>query len=416
VKARAADPPPGAPIAASDPRSGSLLASALVITLATQSIASVTLLAPTVVIPVAASDLGVPPASIGLFMTAAYVVAIAAGLVTPGFIRRHGPVRLCQAACVLLAAGLLAGATGHLAMVPLMVLLIGIPYGVVNPVSSQLLARHAPPRAMAMVFSIKQCGVPLGGLLAGAAIPPLLLVSRWEWTFAAIAIGCLVAAVLFQPARSRFDADRDPDAPIRWSGAGGAVAVAWREPRLRELSIGSATYSFVQTSIVTFIVSYLHLELGLSLVAAGLAASAAHVSGVAGRIAWGAVADRVRRPRLILGIVCLLVACLCLAFAALPPAPDRWLVTLVAAITGFTALGWNGVAYAEVARAAPRGDVSLATGGTQFFTFGGALAGPLACSILVGATGRYAPAIALLSLPIALVGVRYLMRAPAGAA
>src|SRR5690606_34969321 len=51
-------------------------------------------------------------------------------------------------------------------------------------------------------------------------------------------------------------------------------------------------------------------------------------------------------------------------------------VAAVLALFGFTAVGWNGVAIAEVARSAPPGEVGTATGGVLFYTFAGVLAGP----------------------------------------
>jgi MFS family permease len=43
---------------------------------------------------------------------------------------------------------------------------------------------------------------------------------------------------------------------------------------------------------------------------------------------------------------------------------------------GASAIGWNGVYLAEVARRAPEGMASMATGGTLAFTFLGVVIGP----------------------------------------
>ena len=43
---------------------------------------------------------------------------------------------------------------------------------------------------------------------------------------------------------------------------------------------------------------------------------------------------------------------------------------------GASAIGWNGVYLAEVARQAPEGKASVATGGTLTFTFLGVVVGP----------------------------------------
>jgi hypothetical protein len=75
----------------------------------------------------------------------------------------------------------------------------------------------------------------------------------------------------------------------------------------------------------------------------------------------------------------------------------------VTVLYGASAVGWNGVFLAEVARSAPAGQVGTATGGTQFFTFGGAMLGPPVFTALVSATGSYAWAFAFFAIvPLAI--------------
>ncbi|MSQ20548.1 MAG: hypothetical protein EXR39_13555 [Betaproteobacteria bacterium] len=121
-----------------------VLVYAVSVTLLTQMLASAALVTQSIIVPVAAPDLGVRTQSIRVFVSLVYLVAVFAGLNAPAFLRRFGPLRVCQVTILMLSAGLAVGATGQLAALPLMVLLIGIPYGVVNPTSSHLLSMHAP--------------------------------------------------------------------------------------------------------------------------------------------------------------------------------------------------------------------------------------------------------------------------------
>jgi hypothetical protein len=77
------------------------------------------------------------------------------------------------------------------------------------------------------------------------------------------------------------------------------------------------------------------------------------------------------------------------ALALLTPEWSRVAVLAVCALYGATAVGWNGVFLAEVARLAPEGRVAVLTGGTQFFTFGGVLLGPPLFGAIASATGSY---------------------------
>jgi hypothetical protein len=65
------------------------------------------------------------------------------------------------------------------------------------------------------------------------------------------------------------------------------------------------------------------------------------------------------------------------------------MVVLILVAFGASAIGWNGVYLAEVARRAPPGTASLATGGTLAFTFLGVVVGPPMFGALSGLFGTY---------------------------
>ncbi|MCZ7563192.1 MAG: hypothetical protein M5U08_04725 [Burkholderiales bacterium] len=118
-----------------------------------------------------------------------------------------------------------------------------------------------------------------------------------------------------------------------------------------------------------------------------------------------------------LALLGLLAAACGLATAVAAPAWPVGALVALGAVYGASAVGWNGVYLAEVARRAPEGQVGAATGGTQFFTFFGALSGPPIFAALVWATGGYQWGFAAFAaLPLA-VGVRLLAagRADVGA-
>ncbi len=398
---------------------------AIAVTLAVQILTATALIAPSVIAPAAAGDLGVAPQAVGLFVSFAYFAAMLSGLATGGLITRFGALVVCQAAVVIAGAGLALGKLASLAVVPLVViplaaLLIGLAYGLVNPVSSHILARHTPPGAMALVFSIKQTGVPIGGAIAGAVVPTLILAMGWPNALPALGAVCVLAAFALLPARAVIaDAPQAGDgaparAPFayRWrrtlDGMIGPIRLALSQPRLRDLAFVSLGYASAQLVFIAYFVSHLTLQLGFSLVTAGVVYAFAHGAGIVGRIAWGAVADRWLSPRATLaalGVVS--AACAALTAVSSGAWPLAAIVT-VAMLYGASAVGWNGVFLAEVARSAPPGQVGAATGGTQFFTFGGAMAGPPVFTALVSATGSYAWGFAFFALVPLVISLRLL--------
>src|SRR5436190_1441853 len=65
-------------------------------------------------------------------------------------------------------------------------------------------------------------------------------------------------------------------------------------------------------------------------------------------------------------------------------------VFLLAVVVGASAIGWNGVFVAEVARIAPAGDIAQATGATLGMTYFGVVVGPFIFWAIVTATASYA--------------------------
>lgn len=361
----------------------------LAITLAVQALVSMALLTLPVMAPVAAPALGVSPALVGVYVALVYAGAMGASLAAGAGVARLGAIRVSQLGLLLCAAGLALCALPSLWACAAGAVLIGLGYGPITPASSHLLSRSTPAHRMSVVFSIKQTGVPLGGMLAGALVPSLMLAFGWQTSLLLSAGACLLCLLVAQPLRAELDADRQPDRPLTLGHLGQPIRLVLSHPGLRLLAACSFVFSIAQLSLTTYLVTFLSQQLGHSLVAAGLLLSVAQCGGVAGRILWGWLADRglgARRVLAALGAVMALSAALT---ALLPASTPAWLVGTLLTAFGASAIGWNGVYLAEVARQAPAGQASVATGGTLAFTFLGVVLGPPLFGAVSSAAGSY---------------------------
>jgi MFS family permease len=372
-------------------------------TLAVQALTAMALSVPAVLAPVAAGDFGVEPTAVGRWVGFSYMVAMFAGLAGGTLVVWHGPVRVLQVAVLGVAVGLAVGAGANMAFLLACGLLAGAAHGLVNPASSTILLLAAPARMRSMIFSIKQTGVPAGGVIAGTLVPLLLLWTSWQNAVLVLALASSMLLAGLFPFRRLYDKDLRRQ-PLQIRRFAAPVAEVWANRRIRELAVVSGVYSAVQMSFTTYLVSFLKIELAYSLVAAGLIFSAAQIAGVLGRVIWGAVADRILDPRRVLAILGMTMA-LCGAAASSFSAPwPLWAVLGICLLYGATAVGWNGVFLAEVARLAPDGRVAIVTGGTQFFTFAGVFIGPPVFGAVAAAAGSYAAGFALIAaLPFVAV-------------
>jgi MFS family permease len=84
--------------------------------------------------------------------------------------------------------------------------------------------------------------------------------------------------------------------------------------------------------------------------------------------------------------------------ALLRPDSSPWILFPVLVIFGASAIGWNGVFLAEIARLAPAGQASVATGGTLCITFLGVVLGPPLFGVLAGILKSYGTSYGVLGL------------------
>ena len=353
-----------------------------------------------------AADVGVPAAWIGLYVSVTYLAGMTSGVMGSPFIIRFGAIRALQICLALCAVSLVLLTTASLAITILCAIILGLGYGPTTPASSHILSAQTPVKFMPLVFSIKQTGVPMGGVLAGVFVP--LIVLAYDWRAAALVVAALCVATLFilQPLRASLDVDRKPQQALLVNPLQ-SIRMVWRHAGLRRLSMLSMAYSAVQMSLLSYLVTYLVEAIERDLITAGLVLAAAQIAGVGGRVLWGAVAGLILPPRHVLVGLGLLMAGASIAMALV--APDWPIVAIfaVAIIYGATAVGWNGVMLAELSRLAPAGEAVNATGGSLFFTFGGVMVGPALFGAWVTTTGSY-PSGFLILAALGLIGAALL--------
>lgn len=377
----------------------------LAVTLAIQTLVAVAVYCAPVMAPVVARDLQVAPSAIGWFIAIVYLGSMVGSVTAGGWVARFGPIRVSQVGLALCLAGLALAASAILPLVMLGAFVIGLGYGPSTPASSQILVRASPPERIALTFSIKQTGVPLGGAIAGAAVPVMVLWLDWRATAIVIGLACVALALAIEPWRASQDRALDPRAPLSFAAAVAPVLLVLRAASLRQMALTSFVYGGVQITLVTYLVTFLTESFAMTLVLAGFVMAVSQIASVAGRVLWGVLADRVFARRTMLGLLGIGMGFSAIATLAASPGWPAWLLFIFAAAFGSTAVGWNGVYLAEVARIAPRGQISEATGGCLFFTFLGVVITPPAFNAVLAWSASYPLSYAAFGVPALAIGV-----------
>ena len=381
----------------------------LAATFAVQTLASMSMFGVSVVAPVAAPAIGVSATLVGAFTAIAYGAGLVAGLIAGACADRYGAVRVCQATMLLSLVGCAALSLAHPVAALASAIFLGLAYGPVNPASTHILARVTPPQSRPLFFSIKQTGMPAGVAIASLLLP--WLVALFDWRVAILVTGMLavLVALAIQPLRRSLDSVRDPSRPIKPGNMIAPLRLVWTEPRLRCLAIMGFVYSGSQVAIMAYYVVYLTSALSMSLVAAGMVNTALQVSAVAGRLFWGAVADRYVAAGYLLAGIGVATAIFSFAAGLFEASWPVWPIVAISCLLGATSSGWNGVFFSELVKHAPEGRTGDAAGGLQFATLLGVAVVPPVFGLVVAIAGNYLAAFAAIAVATSAVAV-YLLK------
>jgi sugar phosphate permease len=394
----------------------------LIITIFIQALVAAALLAPAVIAPSVAAALGIPVSSVGIFVAIVYLSGICATLYSGTLIARWGPIRTSQIGLLVCAAGLACVATGVVWLGVAGAILVGLGYGPITPASSHILIRTTPPARLTTVFSIKQTGVPLGGAIAGLFVPPQEVAFGWAWAILSISAGCALMAVLAQTLRADLDAEESTNqqntktstkADIQPQSLANSIFHPIRlvvsDRGLLIMAGCSFVFSGVQLALSSYLSTFLNVDLGWTLLAAGVAVSVVQVAGMAGRVIWGAIADAGLGAHRTLTLLAILMVAGCIATGMFSSDSHRIWIFAVLIAFGASAVGWNGVYLAEVARLAPPGKAAQATGGTLAFTYLGIVFWLPVFGLIANAPGGHHASYLALCVPL-LVCLGFLLK------
>lgn len=357
-----------------------------------------------VMAPLLAARFDWPASAIGYLMAGTMTCAIFCLSASSPLVRGLGPVRAVQAAMLVGAAGA-ALLWLPLAAAPLAAcVLIGFAYGPATPAGGEVLQRFAPPRHRSLVFSIKQAGVPAGGAAAGFLLPAVAARGGLE---AAVALAvALPLAIVLLAQRFRRQADSERERGTRWRLSLFLTARNLSLPlralrsgrKLVTLSCVGCGLAFSQGALNAFLVTYLVAALGLDLPAAGLVFGLMQGGGIAGRLTFGWLADRLGSGIPVIRLAAVASILVMLALAAAGPQWPLWVLAGLGFLAGCSVAGWNGVHLAEVALRAPAGQVAEASAGAAILAFVGILGGPALLATVLAVTGDFATGLMALAV------------------
>ncbi|MBI3965190.1 MAG: MFS transporter [Chloroflexi bacterium] len=287
--------------------------------------------------------------------------------------------------------------------------LVGLGHGPISPAGTKAAMGWFSARARGTAMSLKQTGVPIGGILGAAILPAIA--SGYGWPSACLflaGVTFVMAVALYLIARNAPD-ERQFASHGKIESMGVRQFLANRE--LVALSVTGMCFVTAQLALITYAALYARDVLGVSPVVAGGYLAIAQAGGGIGRIAWGLLSDGyyrgARKP--VLRIIGLTSAASALGMAVVAPYVGTVIVAVLLFVFGFAAIGWTGVYLAMLGEIAGKDSVGSAAGFALLFNQIGIMAGPPLFGIVVDFTKSYDAgwlvlAVTLLLTTLCLVG------------
>ena len=328
-----------------------------------------------------------------------------------GLIIRWGAIRASQISLVTLGAGLLLSMVGEVWAFTVSAIIMGFGTSFSTPASSHLLAHHSPKKFAPLIFSIKQTGVPVGGLIAVVMVQVLVdddNVATWPDAFLATGLICLALMVILQPMRRQFDANRQPGYPVRFSDGIRNIRTASGDPNLRNLCMGMFAFVGLQGLFNSIFATFAQLDLGMDKRTALDILVVVNITAALSRILWGWIGSSLAPSRIVLSALAFLMGIATIALGASTAEVPVWLIATAALAFGASALSWHGLLLSEVARMAPPGQVGPITGGVLFFGALGMLSYPFMAKQLLNLGIGYDLIFYIASIPALFMGFKLL--------
>lgn len=239
----------------------------------------------------------------------------------------------------------------------------GFVYGLANPAANLALAEHVDPQRRAMTFGMKHAGIPGSTLIAGLAIPVVILNLGWRSAYAlAAALGGVVWALTRTETPQARPPSSDPGRRVEPMGTRLLIALA--------LGASMATWGAIALS--TYLVAAA-VDRGLTEAAAGWLLFAGSTASIVSRVGAGYLTDRVGGRGFAAMAMLTSVGVVVFLMFGVATGMVFAVLVLIAFATGW---GWPGLMTYTVVNA-NAGTAARSSGITQAGIFLGAGAGPI---------------------------------------
>ena len=314
--------------------------------------------------PFIAEDLGLTNAQVGLLPSALFagqmLVSIPSGLL----VDRMGTKKLLFIVCLMLGASyMVATLLESYVLILLCIVLGGMAYGTMHPVTNRGILYWFPQRRRGMAMGIKQMGITFGSALAAIVLLPIAIGSGWRIAMVGACLLLILAGALSYVNYKERSIQQKEGSESAKSLFVQVMDVA-KNRSLVIISLVALIINGSQMSLNIYLLFYVGNELLFGLAIAGTMFVLSEVGGSVGRVVWGTISDTFFGGSrfAVMFILTIIGFGGSLSMTFLEPTTPVWLLGLLIFILGFAVSGFNGLWMNIATELTPPEKAGLASG------------------------------------------------------
>lgn len=233
-------------------------------------------------------ELGFGPTGLGVLTSIFFLTASAASAPLGKVVERLGwqrAIRVNTVGSAVVSFGI-AAAAHHVTVLAAFLIVAAVFYGLANPAANQALADHVDPRRRAFWFGLKHAGIPFSTLLAGLAVPAVIVTLGWRYAYVGAGVLALLVALAVPSGSLPSTSHRFQEDPRR-------VVAPIPGRLLLALAAVAALAGWGATTLGTYTVAAA-VDVGIPEASAGLLLFAGSAASIASRLVGGAATDHFR--------------------------------------------------------------------------------------------------------------------------
>jgi MFS family permease len=266
-------------------------------------------------------------------------------------------------------------------------LMYGIGFAAVTPSGSHAIVYFFKKEERGVAMGIRQCGVPLAGVVGSLLLPAVAAHFDYEWALVVAGVvtivSCVATSLLY---REPIELEGEQISVIHMLDEMLQMA---RNARLLLMTLSAMGLVCGQLAVMAFLTLTIVRDTNVALFGAVALFTLSQFAAIAGRVFWGWSSDRIfgGSRALPLAAVAVITGVLSLFASSVGTSTAFWIVAVLAALLGFTAEGWFGLAVLGVAEIGGEAHCGSALGVALTFIFFAAFLAPTVIGALAQAHG-----------------------------